>query len=70
LKPKYVDADKIALGQFVYHSPGRDTVDKCPTLAVLLSEREPAFAGGSLVGFADGYVDFVRGDPPPGRQVQ
>jgi len=62
LKPRYVDADKIDLGRFVYHSPGRQSPAKNPQEVAVLSEKEPAFAGGQLVGFADGYVAFIR-DP-------
>jgi hypothetical protein len=62
LKPRYLDANKIVLGQFVYHPPGRQSPAKNPQEVAVLAEKEPAFAGGQLVGFADGYVAFIR-DP-------
>jgi hypothetical protein len=62
LKPRYLDADKTDLGRFVYHPPGRQSPEKNPQEVAVLSEKEPAFAGGQLVGFADGYVAFIR-DP-------
>ncbi len=59
LKPKYLDAGKIDLGQFVYHPLSAESVEENPLEVVVLSEKEPAFAGGQLVGFADGYVEFI-----------
>jgi protein involved in polysaccharide export with SLBB domain len=62
LKPKYVDGGKIDLGQFVYHPMNRESMEKNPQDVALLSEKDPATAGGQFVGFADGYVEFIR-DP-------
>ena len=62
LKPKYVDAGKIDLGRFVYHSLSQESSENDPQEVAVLSEKEPASPGGQLVGFADGYVEFVR-DP-------
>jgi hypothetical protein len=62
LAPKYLDAGKIDLGQFVYHNITRDRPEKNPQEVIVLAEKEPAFAGGQLVGFADGYIEFIR-DP-------
>ena len=60
LKPKYLAAGKIDLGQFIYHPPGPESLEENPQDVAVLSEKEPAFAGGRLVGFADGYIEFVR----------
>ncbi len=60
LKPGYLDAGKIDFGPFVYHPPGPESREKNPQEVAVLSEKAPAFAGGQLVGFADGYVEFVR----------
>jgi hypothetical protein len=62
LKPKYLDAGKINLGQFVYYPLSAESLKKNPQEVVVLAEKEPAFAGGRLVGFADGYIEFIQ-DP-------
>ena len=59
LGPKYQAAGKIDFGQFVYHPPGAESLEKNPQKVAVLSEKEPAFAGGQLVGFADGYIEFI-----------
>jgi len=59
LKPKYLDPAKIDLGQFVYYPLSEESLKKNPRETAVLAEKEPAFAGGQLVGFADGYVDFA-----------
>jgi serine/threonine protein kinase len=63
LTPKYLDGRKIDLGQFVYHPMRRESSDRNPRDVMILFEKEPAFAGGLLVGFADGYVGCVRDAP-------
>ena len=62
LKPNRRDAGKIDLGQFVYHPVSEESLERNPQEVVVLTEKEPAFPGGQLVGFADGYVEFIR-DP-------
>ena len=62
LKPNRRDAGKIELGQFVYHPVSEESLEENPQEEVVLAEKAPAFPGGQLVGFADGYVEFIR-DP-------
>jgi hypothetical protein len=59
LPPEYLDAGKIDLGQFVYHPLSPESLKKNPQAVAVLAEKEPTFAGGRLVGFADGYVEFI-----------
>ena len=68
LKPKYLDAGKTELGQFVYYPLSGESLLKNPQEAAVLVEKAPAFAGGRLVGFADGYIDFIR-DPERLKRV-
>ena len=67
LTPSYLDAGKINLGQFVYYPLSQESLEANPLEARMLSEKQPAFAGGQLVGYADGYIEFVRDpeQPPP-----
>ncbi len=62
LKPKYVDAGNIDLGQFVYHPLSPESLDDNPQEVAVLAEKEPAIAiaNGRLVGFADGFVALIR----------
>ena len=60
LKPKYLAAGKIDLGQFVYYPLSREMLDENPQELAVLTEKEPASADGRLVGFADGYVEFIK----------
>jgi hypothetical protein len=59
LKPKYLDAAKIDLGRFVYHPLSPESLEKNPQEVAVLTEKGPASAGGQLIGFADGYVEFI-----------
>ena len=59
LKPKYLAEREIDLGQFVYHPMSDESLKMNPQAVVVLSEKEPALAGGQFVGFADGYVEFI-----------
>jgi len=60
LKSKYIDASKIDLGRFVYRPLSPESLQKNPQEVAVLAEKEPALAGGQLVGFADGYVEFIK----------
>ena len=62
LKPKYLDAGTIDLRAFVYYPLSAESLEKNPREVVVLAEREPAFSGGRLAGFADGYIEFIQ-DP-------
>ncbi len=62
LKPKYLDAGKIDLGQFVYYPLSAESLQKNPREVVVLAEKWPDFASGQFVGFADGYIEFIQ-DP-------
>jgi hypothetical protein len=68
LMPKYLDAGKVDLSQFVYYPLSRGSLEEDPRDVPVLAEKEPAFAGGRLIGFADGYVEFIR-DPERLKRV-
>ena len=59
LKPKYLAEGKIDVGQFVYYAVSDESLKKNPQEVAVLTEKEPALAGGQFVGFADGYVEFI-----------
>ena len=56
---KYLDAGKIDLGRFVYNSPSEQSPGKNPQEVAVLSEKQPALSDGQLLGFADGYVEYI-----------
>jgi hypothetical protein len=60
LSPKYLDASKAELSQFVYRPLSEESLRKNPQEVPVLFEKMPAFDGGQLVGWADGYVEFIR----------
>jgi len=60
LVPECLDAGKIDLGRFVYHPLGPESLKENPQDVAVLAEKAPTFAGGQLVGFADGYVEFIK----------
>jgi len=60
LSPKYLDASKADMSQYVYRPLSEESLEKNPQEVPVLFEKKPAFDGGQLVGWADGYVEFIR----------
>jgi hypothetical protein len=52
----------VDLGRYVYYPLNQESLGRNPQEVAVLAEKEPAFGGGRLVGFADGYIEFLR-DP-------
>ena len=55
-------AGHVDLGRYVYYPLSQESLGKNPQEVAVLAEKEPAFTGGRLVGFADGYIEFIQ-DP-------
>jgi hypothetical protein len=62
LKQKYLDVNKLDLGEFDYYPMSAESAQKNPRDVAVLAVKKRAFASGRLIGFADGYVEFIR-DP-------
>jgi len=61
LQPKYLDAT-IDLRPFNYRPPSAEELENSTATSAnpVLSEKQPAFPGGRLAGFADGFVGFFE----------
>jgi len=59
LEPQYIAPGKLADKHFIYRRPDLELISKRPAEVPVLLDHASAIDAGTLVAFADGYVEFL-----------